>query len=106
MVRTREDLMAAPENFWSDPASHRRNSNSTYRSKEQSMFYGGMHMYWWFFWVLIWISFFSFWMPMRRVTYRQMQSPMQLLQRRYAAGEITSEQYEEQRAKFIRDAKM
>jgi putative membrane protein len=43
---------------------------------------------------------------MRRVTYRAMQSPMQLLQLRYAAGEITCEEYEERRAKLIRDAKM
>jgi putative membrane protein len=42
---------------------------------------------------------------MRRVTYRAMQSPMQLLQRRYAAGEITSDDYEERRTKLLRDAK-
>jgi putative membrane protein len=46
----------------------------------------------------------SFMIPMRRTTYRQMQSPLQLLQRRYAAGEITSEEYEERRAKLLRDA--
>jgi putative membrane protein len=43
-------------------------------------------------------------MPMRRSTYRQMQSPLQLLQKRYAAGEITSEDYEERRTKLLRDA--
>ena len=48
--------------------------------------------------------FFSFMMPMRRSTYREMQSPLQLLKRRYAAGEITSEEYEERRAKLLRDA--
>jgi putative membrane protein len=48
--------------------------------------------------------FFSFMMPMRRATYREMQSPLRLLQRRYAAGEITSEEYEERRAKLLRDA--
>lgn len=44
-------------------------------------------------------------MSVRRTTYKQMQSPMQLLQRRYAAGEITSEEYEERREKLLRDAK-
>jgi len=34
-----------------------------------------------------------------------MQSPMQVLQRRYAAGELTSEEYEERRTKLIRDIK-
>jgi len=67
------------------------------------MYYWGMHGYWWFFWIFLWILFF-FMMPMRRATYRQMQSPLQLLQKRYAAGEITSEEYEERRTKLLRDA--
>ncbi len=69
-------------------------------------YYGGMHAYWWFFWILIWLVFFSFFTPMRRVAYRKMQSPLQLLQQRYAAGEITSEEYEERRTKLARDSKM
>ena len=69
-------------------------------------YFGGMHAYWWLFWILIWMVFFSFFMPMRRTTYRQMQSPLQILQQRYATGEITSEEYEERRAKLVRDAKM
>jgi putative membrane protein len=67
-------------------------------------YYWGMHAYWWFFWVLIWICFFSFMTPMTRTTYRQIQSPLQILQKRYAAGEITSEEYEERRTKLLRDA--
>ncbi len=63
----------------------------------------GMHWSWWFFWVFLWILFFSFMMPMRRSRYRRMQSPLQLLQGRYASGEITSEDYEERRAKLLRD---
>jgi putative membrane protein len=47
--------------------------------------------------------FFSFLMPIRRSTYRELQSPLQLLKRRYAAGEITSEEFEERRAKLLRD---
>lgn len=66
-------------------------------------YYWGMYFYWWFFWIFIWIVFFSFMTPMRRTTYRDMQSPMQLLQRRYAAGELTSEEYEERRTKLVRD---
>jgi putative membrane protein len=69
-------------------------------------YYWGMYFYWWFFWIFIWIVFFSFMTPMRRATYRDLQSPMQVLQRRYAAGELTSEEYEERRTKLIRDAKM
>jgi putative membrane protein len=47
---------------------------------------------------------FWFMIPMRRTTYREMQSPLQLLKKRYAAGEITSEEYEERRTKLLRDA--
>jgi putative membrane protein len=64
----------------------------------------GMHWYWWLFWVFTWMLFFSFMRPMRRSAYQQMQSPLQLLQRRYAAGEITSEDYEERRTKLLRDS--
>jgi len=69
-------------------------------------YFWGMHWYWWFFWVFVWIVFFSFMTPMRRTTYQQMQSPLQLLQGRYAAGEITSEAYEERQTNLLRDANM
>jgi len=78
------------------------------RFEEASMFYNnyfwGMHAYWWFFWVFLWILFFSFLMPVRRASYQVMQSPLQLLQKRYAAGEITKEEYEERRSVLMRDA--
>ena len=49
-------------------------------------YFWGMHWGWWFFWMFLWMLFFSFMAPMRRSTYRQMQSPLQLLQKRYASG--------------------
>ena len=67
-------------------------------------YYWGMHAYWWFWWVFIWMLLLGFFVPVRRSSYRLMQSPLQLLQSRYAAGEITSEEYEERRAKLLRDA--
>jgi putative membrane protein len=69
-------------------------------------YFWGMHWFWWMFWILLWVLFFSFMMPVNRAAYRQMQSPLQLLQRRYAAGEIASEEYEERRAKLMRDANL
>ena len=68
------------------------------------MLYYGMHAYWWIFWILLWVLYFSWFMPMRRTSYRLLQTPLQLLQARYAAGEVTSEQYEEIRGKLTRDA--
>ena len=63
----------------------------------------GMHAYWWFFWVFLWIIFFNIMIPVRRTTFRSFQSPLQLLKKRYAAGEVTSEEYEERRSKLVRD---
>ncbi len=69
------------------------------------MFYfWGMHGFWWIFWIFLWILFFSFMMPVSRSRYRLMQSPLQLLQMRYASGEIPGEEYEERRATLLRDA--
>lgn len=69
-------------------------------------YFWGMHGFWWIFWVFLWILFFSFMMPVRRSTYRLMQSPLQLLQTRYAAGEIPGAEYEERRATLLRDANL
>jgi putative membrane protein len=67
------------------------------------MYYWGMHAYWWVWWVAIWILFLSFFNPVRRSGYRLLQTPLQLLQARYAAGEINSDEYEERRTKLLRD---
>ena len=75
-------------------------------------YWGGMLAYWWLFWIvmiIVWIAFFAFMRPVRRsrwMTYTQTQTPLQLLQRRYAAGEITHEEYEERRTRLLRDANL
>lgn len=69
-------------------------------------YFWGMHGVWWIFWIFLWILFFSFMMPVTRSRYRDLQSPLQLLQRRYAAGEIAGADYEERRATLLRDAKI
>lgn len=59
-----------------------------------NFYFGGMHYIWWFIWILfiIWI-FFTPWTIQgnRRIT----DSPLDILQKRYAAGKITKEQYME-----------
>jgi len=65
----------------------------------------GMHMLWWFFWILLLVSFFSFVTPVPRKKARLNRlTPLDILQRRYAAGEITTEDYEERKARLERDA--
>ena len=65
----------------------------------------GMHMFWWFFWILMLVSFFSFLTPVPRKKARLNRlTPFDILQRRYAAGEISTEDYEERKARLERDA--
>ena len=56
----------------------------------------GMHAFWWLFWVVvIAAAFFLFQAPGGRTTERE--TPLELLQRRYAAGEISKEEFEERK---------
>lgn len=65
----------------------------------------GMHFFWWGFWLVLLTSFFLVATPVRRTTARLFrESPFAILKRRYAAGEITAEEYEERRARIERDS--
>ncbi len=64
----------------------------------------GMHLFWWMFWVMLIISFFLLATPVRRKTVRlYRENPFGILQRRYAAGEITTEEYEQRKTRIERD---
>jgi putative membrane protein len=67
--------------------------------------YWGMSGVWWLFWVFALIALFAFAAPVPRTRLRELKdsSPLTILQRRYAAGELTTVQYEEQRAVLERD---
>lgn len=56
----------------------------------------GMHLIWWFIWVILlfWIFFtpYNVWGKRSR-----MSSALDILQKRFASGEITKEDYEERR---------
>jgi len=65
----------------------------------------GMHFGWWIFWIVVIIALV--WLLSQRRTGAlpppRKESPLELLQRRYAAGEISTEEYEERRARLERD---
>ena len=64
----------------------------------------GMHLFWWVFWVLLIVLFFVMLTPVpRKRAHLYRQTPLEILQRRYAAGEITTEEYEERKARLERD---
>jgi len=56
----------------------------------------GMHLIWWVVWVmlLVWIFLTPWDVPGQK---KKPDSPMEILKKRYARGEINKEQYEEMR---------
>lgn len=58
----------------------------------------GIHAFWWLFWITLIVVFFALIKPGNRGWLRV--SPLELLQRRYAAGEISDKEYEERKAKL------
>ena len=63
----------------------------------------GMHFFWWLFWVAAIMLLFS---PITPVSpARRRETPLQVLQRRYATGEVSTVEYEERKAILERDTK-
>ena len=64
----------------------------------------GMHFFWWLFWVAAVVLMFS---PMTPVSPgRRRETPLRLLQCRYATGEVSALEYEERRDILERDIKV
>ena len=67
---------------------------------------GGMHGLWWFFWLaMIGVLVFYGWGSPSEKRRRPRESPLDVLQRRLASGEIAADQYEQRKALLDRDAK-
>lgn len=76
------------------------------------MYYGhgymlGMHFVWWIFWILIVVVLVA-------VLFRRQSgdgsgvsrsTPLEILERRYAAGEITTQEFEERKAKLMQGSR-
>lgn len=62
----------------------------------------GMHWGWWIFWMaLLLIVVLLFWRGLSgRNTTSRGETPLETLQRRYAAGELSTEEYEERKARL------
>ncbi|HEX3695748.1 MAG TPA: SHOCT domain-containing protein [Polyangia bacterium] len=64
----------------------------------------GMNAIWWLVWVVLIAVFFVTLTPIPRGRVRYYSDPLSILRRRYAAGEITTAEYEERKAILVRDA--
>ncbi len=72
---------------------------------DSGFYMGGMHGLWWIFWmVLLGALFFSGWGRPGEQGRRPRETPREVLQRRLANGEITSDEYEKRKALLDRDA--
>ena len=68
--------------------------------------YFGMHFFWWIFWIVLMLALFAVATPVPRRRMRlYRENPLGILQRRYAAGELTTEEYEERKARIERDSR-
>jgi len=63
----------------------------------------GMNLLWWLFWIGLLVVFFALATPVPRRRVRLYDHPLAILRRRYAAGEITTDEYEDRRARLLRD---
>ena len=63
----------------------------------------GMHAFWWLFWIVLVVAVFSMAEVTPKSKTRKRETPLELLQRRYAAGEISSEEYTERKTKLEAD---
>jgi len=61
--------------------------------------FGGMHLIWWFLWLvfLFWVFATPYDIPGQK---KRKDSPLDILQKRYAFGQITTEEYNE-RKKYL-----
>lgn len=62
--------------------------------------FGGMHLIWWFVWIifLFWIFVTPYDIPGQR---KKKDSPFDILHKRFASGQITTEEYHEKK-KFLK----
>ncbi len=62
----------------------------------------GMDLIWWFLWIilLLWIFAIPYDIPGQR---KKKDSPFDILQKRFAAGEITKEEYQERKQILEKD---
>jgi putative membrane protein len=64
--------------------------------------FGGMHLIWWFIWMIFifWIFATPYYIPGQM--YRK-DSPFDILRKRFASGQITKEEYQEHKALLEKD---
>ena len=65
-------------------------------------YFGGMHLVWWFIWIMLifWIFATPYRIPGERM---KKDTPLDILKKRYASGEIHTEEYLERKKNLEND---
>lgn len=63
----------------------------------------GMHIFWWLFWLGLIITMSTTITPVPKSQMRSGERALDILRRRYAAGQVTTEEYERRKAVLERD---
>ena len=71
---------------------------------ETAWWFLGMHVFWWLFWFALIATAVATFTPVPRNLTRSGVGALDILQRRYAAGQLTTEEYERRKAVLERDA--
>jgi len=66
-----------------------------------SWWFLGMHVFWWVFWILLLLWAYRYMVStLKRQGSDRRETPLEVLQRRYAAGELSTPEYEDRKARL------
>lgn len=63
----------------------------------------GMHFFWWLFWIALVVTAFATVTPVPKNQMKSGERALDILRRRYAAGQVSTEEYERRKAVLERD---
>jgi len=63
----------------------------------------GMHLFWWLFWLVLFVLLFATVTPVPKKDLKTRERALDILRRRYAAGQLSTEEYERRKAVLERD---
>lgn len=66
-------------------------------------YFVGMHFFWWAFWIVLILIAFTTVTPVPKNQLRASERALDILRRRYAAGQLSTEEYERRKAVLERD---
>lgn len=70
---------------------------------ETAWWFFGMHLFWWLFWIALIVTAVATVTPVPKNQMKSGVRALDILRRRYAAGQVSTEEYERRKAVLERD---